>query len=186
MKLTPILIICTAAEKKVPPRHPQQRLRTLLRFADEWLDDNFRARREEDEKGYNSGVRLADRFARTFQNWGGRLKEAIDRKCFYYDENSPHGGKTKRSVDDGNSGTNLDAAEYDTSKAADDLLRYNKSNPVLGLRQITTGFRKWSMRYISDCAGERNDQKHSGRAKRLNTKIGEELARFLEKIDETI
>lgn len=29
--------------------------------------------------------------------------------------------------------------------------RYDRENPVRGIQQITTGFRKWAQRYVADC-----------------------------------
>ena len=76
--------------------------------------------------------------------------------------------------------------DYDTSKAADDLIRYDKSNAVRGLKQITTGFRKWARRYINECPGEDGkngggNQNHSKRATILNNKIRNKLRQYLDK-----
>ena len=34
--------------------------------------------------------------------------------------------------------------------------RYNCENPCLGMKQIMTGFSKWSRRYISKCSSQKN------------------------------
>ena len=36
-----------------------------------------------------------------------------------------------------------------------DLTRYDRDNPLLAIRQITTGYRKWAERYIAECHGQR-------------------------------
>ena len=36
-----------------------------------------------------------------------------------------------------------------------DLTRYDRDNPLIAIRQITTGFRKWADRYIAECHGQR-------------------------------
>lgn len=36
--------------------------------------------------------------------------------------------------------------------------RYNTENPLIGIKQITTGFRKWAERYIGECHGQRKFQ----------------------------
>ena len=36
-----------------------------------------------------------------------------------------------------------------------DLTRYDRENPLIAIRQITTGFRKWAERYIAECHGQR-------------------------------
>merc|ERR1739848_768002 len=59
--------------------------------------------------------------------------------CGFYDENQlPHGGpkpeeRKRREDDDGI------------------LPRYDKNNPVTGIKQITMGFKKWAERYVSGC-----------------------------------
>ena len=40
----------------------------------------------------------------------------------------------------------------------DDIFRYDRTNPILGTRQITSGFRKWAERYISECSGQKKYQ----------------------------
>ena len=39
---TSLFVANFAEEKKVPPRHPLQRLNRLNQFAEEWLNDNLR------------------------------------------------------------------------------------------------------------------------------------------------
>ena len=43
--------------------------------------------------------------------------------------------------------------------------RYNRENPCIGMKQIITGFSKWSDRYISKCSGQKN---HSYQSKRMS------------------
>ena len=108
----------SASEKKVPPRHPLQRLNKLNMFAVEWVNDN-----------------LSEKMA---ANWSGKFDRNVDRLekrwdiCGFYDENSEHGGPRARREDE----------EFE---------RYDKTNPVRGIQQITNGFRKWAQRYIADC-----------------------------------
>ena len=42
---------------------------------------------------------------------------------------------------------------YDASDETEpeDLVRYDKTNPVRGLQQITSAFKKWAERFLSDC-----------------------------------
>ena len=42
--------------------------------------------------------------------------------------------------------------------------RYDREEPCIGMKQILTGFEKWSDRYISSCSGQRN---HSHQKKRI-------------------
>jgi len=193
MKVPPIVLalaVVEAGEKKVPPRHPSARLRTLRRFALEWLSENFKDT-DEVPKGdvlypaYIYGIRQHDRYAKRFndQNWGGRLAELVNTKCFYYDRNSSHGGpnpngRRRRSLPADEGGED----DYDFT---DDLIRYDKKNAVRGLRQITTGFRKWAERYIADCPGQKK-KNHSGRANELYKKIKQSLQERIKKTPEKI
>jgi hypothetical protein len=66
------------------------------------------------------------------------------------------------------------------------MIRYDKNNPVRGLKQITTGFRKWAQRYINECSGEdgkngNGKKNHSKRANDLNKKIKVRLQKYLNK-----
>merc|ERR1711920_696996 len=122
-----------SADKKVPPRHPLQRLARLNEFAVEWCNDNLTAKQA--------------------ANWSGKFDNNVARfearfeRCGYYDENNlPHGGPSgdrKRR----------DAAD-DLVDACNDpqnpLCRYDKSNPLRGIKQITNGFRKWAERYLAN------------------------------------
>ena len=42
--------------------------------------------------------------------------------------------------------------------------RYDRENPCIGIKQILTGFSKWSDRYISTCNGQK---KHSYQTNRI-------------------
>ena len=135
MKFSPALFFAVAAaeDKKVPPRHPLQRLARLNEFAVEWCNDNLTAKQA--------------------ANWSGKFDNNVARfearfeRCGYYDENNlPHGGPSgdrKRR----------DAAD-DLVDACNDpqnpLCRYDKSNPLRGIKQITNGFRKWAERYLAN------------------------------------
>jgi len=190
MKVPPIVLalaVVDAGEKKVPPRHPSARLRTLRRFALQWLSDNFKNKEEgqkqkgdEGYPGYIYGIRQHNRYAKRFndENWGGRLAGLIDTKCFFYDKDSTHGGpnpngRRRRSLPADEGGED----DYDFT---DDLIRYDTKNPLRGLRQITTGFRKWAERYIAECPGQKN-KNHSGRANELYKKIKESLQNHIKK-----
>jgi hypothetical protein len=118
-----VVAIVAADQKKVPPRHPLQRLNKLNIFANEWCDDNLSAKQA--------------------ANWGPKFDRNTDRMerrfelCGFYDEDQlPHGGpaNSRKRRSDG-----------------DDLERYDKENPIRGIQQITRGFSKWAERYISTC-----------------------------------
>ena len=108
----------SASEKKVPPRHPLQRLNKLNMFAVEWVTDNL-------------STKMAANWSGKFNRNVGRLERRFEL-CGFYDANSEHGGPRERREDE----------EFE---------RYDKSNPVRGIQQISNGFKKWAQRYIADC-----------------------------------
>merc|ERR1711937_1044605 len=134
MKFSPALLfaVATADDKKVPPRHPLQRLTRLTEFTQEIMNDWFNFLPSKDawiQKFANNAVRMERNFNRGNQRCG-----------FYDEEQLPHGGPERKRRD------------------LDDVDRYNREDPVEGTKQITTGFRKWAERYISQCSGQRQYQ----------------------------
>ena len=49
--------------------------------------------------------------------------------------------------------------------------RYNRQDPETGIREITTGFRKWAFRYIGNCSGQRLNEYQINRMERWNSKL---------------
>merc|ERR1711972_4770 len=123
MKLLSLTLLSFAAaeEKKVPPKHPLQRLNTLENFAIDWLN-----------------TYLLNKQAR---NWGNKIARNTQRykwrfeRCGFFDASKIHGGPKRRSADD-------------SDDILDDLRLSNEPN--LALRQIFTGYRKWAERYIAN------------------------------------
>merc|ERR1712228_552689 len=125
-----VFALVAADDKKVPPRHPLQRLNKLNMFASEWCDDNLSAKQAANWKGKfgRNTARFEDRFV----------------KCGFYDDQLTHGGpagseRKRRSGED---------CEADDVTC---IFRYDKNNPVRGIKQITKGFEKWALRYVSTC-----------------------------------
>ena len=145
MKLSKALIFGFAAadDKKVPPRHPLQRLDRLTQFTDEILDAWFQFLPSKDAwkaKFHKNAERMERNFNRGNQ------------RCGYYDEeNLPHGGPERKRRD-----------------ADDSVDRYNRENPSEGIRQLTTGYRKWAERYLSQCSGQRVYQHQINRMNKWN------------------
>merc|ERR1712035_61291 len=131
MKFSPALLLAVASadDKKVPPRHPLQRLERLTEFSAELLNDWY------------SWLPSKDAWVAKFANNAERMERNFNRgnqRCGYYDEdNLPHGGPERKR------------------RANDDVFRYDREDPATGTKQITTGFRKWAERYISACHGQR-------------------------------
>jgi len=120
-----VFALVAADEKKVPPRHPLQRINKLKTFTAEWCTANLTAKQ-------------AANWIKKYENNANRMITRFDL-CGFYDESLEHGGpaKVRRSAED----------------EEDDQLfeRYDKTNPVRGIQQITRGFAKWAQRYISTC-----------------------------------
>ena len=144
MKLSTIIFAVAAAEeKKVPPRHPLNRLARLTEFSQIVLTDYFDFLPSQ-QSWINKFALNAERMERNFQRG--------EQRCGFYDENQlPHGGpERKRRSDD----------ELDVERLS--------NHPAKAITQITTGFRKWAERYLSQCSGQRNSQYQVNRKTRWN------------------
>ena len=156
MKTFALLAIASASDKKVPPRHPMQRLARLSEFAQEWFVSkilkNFNLQKNQKkirkiEKKLRCDANLTQSQA---ENWKGKFRRNTARfgrrfeLCGYYDDtNLPHGGPKadrKRRSD----------LECDIDDD-DCIFRYDKVNPIRGIQQITKGYLKWAQRYIVKC-----------------------------------
>lgn len=86
LALATLATVAVANDKKVPPRHPEQRLKKLGTFY-----DNFAVEMVEMGKMKQG---QADRFATRMQNFVASMKSAFNRpNCGYYDADSEgHGG----------------------------------------------------------------------------------------------
>ena len=83
MKLSTISLIglASANEKKVPPRHPLQRLNRLVEFSSEILNSGA---------FNNKSIKWINRWELKFANNGDRMKVNFQRgnqRCGFYDEN---------------------------------------------------------------------------------------------------
>ena len=128
MKLSTVYLagMASAAEKKVPPRHPLQRLNRLVDMTGEILNSGAFG---------NKPQRWIDRWATKFSNNADQMDRAFNR-CGFYDAEIQHGGP--EGADD---------------RKRRDIERYDPTNPCRGMKQLITGFSKWSDRYISQCSG---------------------------------
>ena len=153
MKFSPALLwtLAAAEDKKVPPRHPLQRLNRLTEFTEEILDTWF------------DFLPSKDAWVQKFANNAERMERNFNRgnqRCGYYDEdNLPHGGPERKR-----------------READDDVFRYDREDPAKGTKQITTGFRKWAERYISACSGQRQYQHQVNRMNKWNNDLQAHLA----------
>ena len=87
--------------------------------------------------------------------------ERGNQRCGFYDENQkPHGGP----------------ADDRKRRDVDDEVRYDRENPSVGVKQITTGFSKWATRYLSACSGQKNYNYQVNRMEKWNNKLQAHLA----------
>merc|ERR1712131_115909 len=134
MKFSPAVIVALASaqdEKKVPPRHPLQRLERLTEFSAEIMTNWFSflpSQQKWIQKFKNNAERMAANFERGNQRCG-----------FYDEEQLPHGGPS----------------EAPRGRRDAEVDRYDREDPKVGIKQLTTGFSKWAQRYLSQCSGQR-------------------------------
>ena len=155
MKLSTIIFAVAAAEdKKVPPRHPLQRLARLNQFANEILNQWFDFLPSQ-ERWIGKFAANAYRMERNFLRG--------NQRCGFYDADlHPHGGpERKRRSDDLDDDLDVD--------------RYNRENPIIGVQQITTGFRKWAERYLSQCSGQKQHSYQINRMYKWRNQLGNHL-----------
>jgi len=144
MKLSTICLagLASANEKKVPPRHPLQRLHRLVEFTEEILHSGAFDSRP--TRWINSWEK---KFAKNAERMEVNFKRGNQRCGFYDSEMLPHGGP-----------------EAERERRDLDFARYDREDPCTGMKQLITGFSKWADRYISNCSGQKN---HSHQKKRM-------------------
>ncbi|CAG5078706.1 Oidioi.mRNA.OKI2018_I69.PAR.g9063.t1.cds [Oikopleura dioica] len=134
--------------RKVPPRHPLQRLNRLTQFSEEILTQWF------------SGLASQERWIAKFATNAGRMEKNFlrgEQRCGFYDPSLPHGGPEPEEEDE---------------------LRYDRTDPRIGIKQITTGYRKWAQRYMAACSGQKNYQYQVNRMNRWNSILQDHLNRI--------
>merc|ERR1712168_1669101 len=138
-----LFAVAVADDKKVPPRHPLQRLNRLTEFTEEMLTQWF------------SFLPSQQAWISKFANNAERMERNFNRgnqRCGFYDEDQlPHGGPSERKRRD-----------------LDDVDRYNREDPSMGVKQLTTGYRKWAERYLAACSGQRQYQHQIKRMNKWN------------------
>merc|ERR1711937_12604 len=150
MKIAAFLAVAAHAQdddRKVPPRHPLQRLERLVEFTDELLTDWY---------GWlPSQEAWKEKFARNAERMRTNFERG-NQRCGFYDETQlPHGGP--------------DLAGDRKRRDLDILDRYDREDPSVGTKQLTTGFRKWAERFLSACSGQRNYQYQVNRMNKWNS-----------------
>ena len=62
------------------------------------------------------------------------------------------------------------------------LFRYNRQDPETGIREITTGFRKWAFRYLNECKAQNQHQLQKIRMEKWRTNLTAKFLYFKEKM----
>ena len=84
-----------------------------------------------------------------------------EQRCGHYDEDQlPHGGPARERRDE------------------DSIERYNREDPSIGVQQLTTGYRKWAERYLSQCSGQKKFSYQIDRMNKWNEKLQGHLAAY--------
>jgi len=130
----------------VAPKTPPQRLESLVRFTKEWMERNL------------SELPSKESWIRKFDKNAGRMLKAFNRRtCGFFDPTIAHGGPNpnpkRRNRRDAQEIEDLQRMFLQSESPFQG--RYDRENPATGIQQITTGFRKWTERYISECHGQR-------------------------------
>ena len=138
-----LFALASADDRKVPPRHPLQRLTRLTEFSAELLNQWY------------TWLPSKNSWVTKFENNANRMERNFKRgeqRCGHYNEDQlPHGGPADRK-----------------RRSNDEWDRYNREDPAEGTKQITTGYRKWAERYISQCSGQRAYQYQVQRMNKWN------------------
>lgn len=162
-----LMVSVSAQEKKVPPRHPTQRLNRLNQFAEEWLNDNV------------SHLASLPSWVNKFNNNAARMERGFSRaNCGFYDPAlAPHGGPDPNPLlrPSGRPRNRRQASlgEGDYEDEDGTLLRYDRTNPMTGIKQITTGYRKWAQRFINECNGQRKYKYQVNRMQKWFQRLGQ-------------
>ena len=152
--LATVAVAQNDGDRKVPPRHPIQRLNRLVEFSAELLTQWYSFLPSQ-QSWISKFANNAERMERNF--------ERGNQRCGFYDENQlPHGGPSERRK-----------REIDADSIWD---RYDREDPSVGTKQITTGFRKWAERYLSECSGQRNYNYQVNRMNKWNGLLQDHLA----------
>ena len=148
--------------RKVPPRTPLNRMTTIMRFGTSWIDSQISlARPARASRMISSGLaRLENRLILAFN------------RCGYFDPSVPNGGprpsRKRRETDDEDSLDVFDLYEDDIKTRGTATIRLSE-DVDMAWKQIGTGIRKWVLRYLAECPGERKTQNHTKRYIKVKT-----------------
>merc|ERR1711970_1168898 len=137
-----ILVSAVTADKKVPPKTPEERLDQLRRHIDRLVTDHF------------AGCKKADQWGNKLRGLPNRAQAAYDRNdrpCSFFDDSVEHGGPEPEDDDQD--------------------VRYSETDAVASVNGITAGIRKWSQRYLAACGGQKNHEHIVNHANKWRSKL---------------
>ena len=190
MKLSSFLVVSIAAvestqiktllnrpeeDRKIPPRHPLQRLWRLYQYSEEIIQTHFyesdipAGKLDRIRARIGKWMYLASRQsflkcgsyngieANTIENEQSLLTNKdvpddveVPQELEIYDPRPPRPNRNRRSDDD-------DFNLLDNE-------RYNREDPCEGIKQIMNGFRKWADRYLGSCRSQKTFRHQRHRA----------------------
>jgi len=178
-------------DRKVPHRHPLQRLWRLYQFSEEIIQTHF----------YDSDMpegkldRLRGRIGKWLYLAQRQSFLRNTKRCGFYNDGLEHGGPSggeanqaggisneQTLLNNGDANADVVPGELEIynprpnrrrrSDDDDDFNfldneRYDREDPCVGIKQIMTGFRKWADRYIGGCGGQANHKHQVNRANKF-------------------
>lgn len=190
-----------ANDRKVPPRTPAQRLNTLHRFMREWVQTEIAGTINRPSRAANmiaNGVarieaKMTEAAAKECFFFDPSLPHGgpapKDRKRRSSDWVGAELSRIQRDVDDNDALDFFDqyfakqakeaqgerglGASGDVEVPSMDIQFQERlsQEPNLAWKQIGTGFRKWILRYISECYGQREYSYHTNRLQKIHNRI---------------
>jgi hypothetical protein len=161
----------------------------LKRFATEWVNGQIGESKE--NGGINRPNRAANMVNSGIERLESKMTEAAAKECFFFDPSLEHGGPNpdtqgrKRRAAWVERELNRIQREVDSNDELDVFDQYFSAMEVRGFdgqvrlsndvdlawKQIGTGFRKWILRYIADCNGQKTYQYHTNRLAKIHGNI---------------
>lgn len=140
--LAAFLTVAVLAEKKVPPKTPEERMAQLQSHISKLFQDHFGACKKAGQME-DKLTRVTNRALKAFNR--------SERECSFFDSSVEHGGPEPEDVDDGT--------------------RYSDTDAVASVKGITSGIRKWSQRYLAACGGQKNHEHIVNHANKWRSKL---------------
>ncbi|CBY16470.1 unnamed protein product [Oikopleura dioica] len=113
-----------------------------------------------------------DRWSNRVDKMAANMLSAYDRaKCGFYNSDLTNGGPDPNPELRPN-GKPRKVFSRKRRQVEDEELRFDETNPLKGLTQITKQFRIWSERHINECGGQRRFNHIARRMNKWTSKLG--------------